>query len=329
MRPQLLACTLAGVSTASFAARTANPSATYALTALYAPTGLTATTAGAGVGLSWTAGQNGSGYAVLGVANGTSSNCAAAATASLGTASGTTYTDAARSTPQGTFFCYEVKTTYASWTSVASNPRVAAQIGVVVSSIVAANGGTAAKLDPGDTITATFNQPITTATGPSGTNSVCAISGATIVIGSTTTSGTCVATETTNFGKLTGGTSSANARFAATYTWNTAHTQLTILVGARSSGPRQPDRRRHLDARSDDDRDQAALDDGQSAHLRHEHGRRQLLADHDRQFLMRRHGGPEGRGSGHAGQPRRSGLRLAGRHPTVSRPRRAVLRRNC
>ena len=232
----LLACTLAGVSTASFAARTANPGATYALTALYAPTGLTATTAGAGVGLSWTAGQNGSGYAVLGVANGTSSNCTAAATAALGTASGTTYTDASRSTPQGTFFCYEVKTTYASWTSVASNPRVAAQIGVVVSSIVAANGGTAGKLDPGDTITATFNQPITTTTGPSGTNSVCAISGATIVIGSTTTSGTCVATEATNFGKLTGGTSSANARFAATYTWNTAHTQLTILVGARSSG---------------------------------------------------------------------------------------------
>lgn len=236
----LLACTVANVSTASFAATAANASATYALTALYAPSALTATTSGAGVGLSWTAGQNGNGYAVLGVANGTSSNCSAATTASLGTASGTTYTDAARSTPQGTWFCYEVKTTYANWTSVASNPRTAAQIGVVVSSIVGANGGTAGKLDPGDTITANFNQPITTTTGPSGTNSVCAISGATLVVGSTTTSGSCVATETTNFGKLTGGSSNANARFSATYTWNVARTQLVVLIGARSSGAANP-----------------------------------------------------------------------------------------
>jgi hypothetical protein len=228
------------VSTASFAATSANKNATYALTALYPPSALTATTAGADVNLSWTAGQNGSGYAVLGVANGTSSNCAAATTASIGTTAGTSYADTSRSTPQGTWFCYEVKTTYASWTSVTGNPRAAAQVGVAVSSIVAANGGTASRLDPGDTITATFNQPITTTTGPSATNSVCSISGGTIVIGSTTTSGTCVATETTNFGKLTGGTSSANARWSATYAWNAAHTQLTITIGTRSSGFANP-----------------------------------------------------------------------------------------
>jgi hypothetical protein len=230
----------AGGTAASFNARTANPAATYALTALYAPTSLTATTAGAGVNLSWTAGANGNGYSILGVANGTSSNCAAATTASLGTSVGTTYADSSRSTPQGTWFCYEVKTKYSAWTSVASNPRVAAQIGVVVSTIVAANGGTAGKLDTGDTITATFNQPITTASGPSGTNSVCAIGGATIVIGTTTTSGTCVATETTNFGKLTGGTSSTNVRYAATYAWNAALKQLTITIGSRTSGLTAP-----------------------------------------------------------------------------------------
>lgn len=230
----------AGATAASFNARTANTGATYALTALYAPTGLTATTAGAGVNLSWTAGSHGNGYAILGVANGTSSNCSGATTVSLGTASGTTYADASRSTPQGTWFCYEVKTTYAGWTSVASNPRAAAQLGVVVSSIVAANGGTAGKLDTGDTITATFNQPITTASGPSGTNSVCAISGATIVIGSTTASGSCVATETNNFGKLTGGTSSVNVRYAATYAWNAALKQLTITIGSRTTGASAP-----------------------------------------------------------------------------------------
>src|SRR5439155_16100439 len=132
---------------------------------------------------------------------------------SIGSAAGTSYTDTGRYTPQGTWFCYQVKTSYASWTSVSSNPTAAAQLGVVVTSMAAANGGTAGKLDPGDTITVTFNQPISTSTGPSGTNSMCAIAGATIVLGSTTASGACAASETVNLGKLTGGTSSANARW--------------------------------------------------------------------------------------------------------------------
>src|SRR5205823_4071920 len=153
----------------------------------------TATPSAHHVGLAWSAGTNGSGYAVLGVATGSSSNCSAASFASIGSAAGTSYADTGRYTPQGTWFCYQVKTSYASWTSVSSNPTAAAQLGVVAASVAAANGGTAGKLDTNDTITVTFNQPITTSTGPSGTNSVCAISGASIVLGSTTATGTCAA----------------------------------------------------------------------------------------------------------------------------------------
>src|SRR5207302_4470863 len=93
--------------------------------ALYAPSGLSATPSAHDVGLAWSAGTNGSGYAVLGVANGSSSNCSAASFASIGSAAGTSHTDTGRYTPQGTWFCYQVKTSYASWTSVSSNPTAA------------------------------------------------------------------------------------------------------------------------------------------------------------------------------------------------------------
>ena len=231
---------LAPLSGASFNATAANPGNVYALTALYAPSGLTATPSGHDVGLSWSAGTNGNGYSLLGVANGTSSNCSSASFASIGSPGGTSYTDTGRFTPQGTYFCYQVKTSYASWTSVSGNPTAAAQLGVVAGSIAAANGGTAGKLDTGDTITVTFNQPISTGTGPSGTNSVCAISGATIVLGSTTTSGTCGASETVNLGKLSGGSSGANARWSATYTWSNSNKTLTVTIGSRTVGSSNP-----------------------------------------------------------------------------------------
>ena len=231
---------LAGSSTASFNAAAANPGSVYGFTSLYAGSGLTATPSGHDVSLSWSAGSNGSGYSVLGVANGSSSNCSTASFASLGSAGGTTYTDTGRYTPQGTWFCYQVKTSYGSWTSVSANPTAAAQLGVVAISAVAANGGTAGRLDPGDTIAVTFNQALTTSTGPSGTNSVCAIAGATVVLGSTATSGACAASETVNLGKLSGGTSSANARFSATYAWSAGNTKLTVTVGARTVGLSNP-----------------------------------------------------------------------------------------
>jgi hypothetical protein len=89
-----------------------------------------------------------------------------------------------------------------------------------------------------DTIVVNFNQGINTATGPSGTNSVCVTSGtgATVVIASTSTNGSCGASETNKLGKLTGGTSSATGRWAATWTWSNGNKTLTVTLGSRTVG---------------------------------------------------------------------------------------------
>jgi len=236
----VLGSTLAGRSLASFNGRTANAGNRYAFTALYAPSSLTATPSGHDVGLTWPAGSNGSGYEVLGVNNGTSSNCSSASYASIGSAAGTTYTDTGRSTPQGTWFCYQVKTSYGVWTSVNSNPSTAAQLGVVAATATATNGGNSGKLDAADTITITFNQPITPGTGPASTDTVCAVNGTTIMLASTTTSGNCGTGETVDLGTLTGGNSNKNARFSATYVWSNGNKTLTVTLGARTNGSQDP-----------------------------------------------------------------------------------------
>jgi hypothetical protein len=223
-------------SGASFAAQTANRNTAYAFTAVYAPGSLTATTAGHDVSLSWPAGTNGNGYALLGAGNGTSTNCSSASFGSIASSAATTYTDTNRYTPQGTEFCYEVQTSFGAWTSVNANPVAAAQLGVVASTAVAANGGTAGDLTTGDTIVITFNQPMTTSTGPAVGNSVCSINGATIMLASTTTSGNCSTSETVNLGTLTGGNSTRRARYAATYAWSSGNTVLTVTIGARTDG---------------------------------------------------------------------------------------------
>lgn len=229
----VVATTLATGSRASFNAQTENDSSLYAFTALYAPSALTATPSGHNVNLSWTAGTNGNGYAILGVANGNSNNCSSVTYSSVGTSASTSYTDTGRYTPQGTYFCYQAKTTYASWTSVNSNPTAFAQIGVVATSVVIANGNAANKVDSGDVITITFNQPITTTTGPiSGTNSVCWTNAGVVVLGTVAVSGSCSATEASLLGKLSGGTTSANGRFNATYAWSNSNKTVTVTVGA-------------------------------------------------------------------------------------------------
>ena len=214
-------------------ALTTNPGNDFKTTALYAPTGLTATPSGHNVALTWTAGQNGSGYSVQGVSNGTSNNCSAAVYSAVGTSATTSYTDTGRFTPQGTYFCYQVLTSYGSnWTSVQSNPTAVAQIGVVITSVVIANGGVAGKIDPGDTVAVTFNQPINTATGPASTQNVCWTNTATIMIGVTASSGACATTETLSLLKLTAGTSSANGRYNATWAWSNGNKTLTMTVGS-------------------------------------------------------------------------------------------------
>lgn len=213
-----------------------NSSGVFATTALYAPSALTATVSGHDVSLGWAAGTNGNGYSVLGVANGASSDCSAAPFAALGSSATLTSTDTGRFTPQGTWYCYQVQTSYGSWTSASGNPTVAARLGFFAASVALANGGTANRLDTGDSITITFNQAMTTATGPSGTNKVCSTTGGVIQLGATATTGTCSAVETDNLGSLRGGSTTITGRWNATYTWSAGNTVLTIVLGTRVTG---------------------------------------------------------------------------------------------
>jgi len=235
---------------ALLAARTGAVGSTFSTAALGPPTALTATPSGRDVVLTWAAGTNGNAYAVRGVANGTSSSCGTTSPTSVGTTSTTAHTDVGRSTPQGTWFCYEVLTTFAGWTSVQMNPRAAAQLGVVASAVTVLNagqttgcaGGTfgvAGRLDCGDQVIVTFNQPINPASGPQAGNTVCAnrTSGL-ITLASTGTSGACTTSEaaTNRLGSLSGSAvTGADARHAATYAWSNANRTVTVTVGARIS----------------------------------------------------------------------------------------------
>lgn len=207
---------------------------------LIAPTNLTANARGHDVTLTWNAGQNGNGYAVLGVSNGISSDCSGVTYSQIATTTTTVFTDTNRYSPQGTFYCYQVKTIYNTWSSIANNPTTVAQIGFVANSFRMNNGGTAGQLDPSDQIVITFNQPVDTGTGPTSGNTVCTESSGTILLGSTTLSGSCYLTETVTLGKINGGTISANARFNATYTWGNANQTITVTIGSRIEGASNP-----------------------------------------------------------------------------------------
>ena len=236
-----IAVVLPHAADAAMNAKTANPGAYFETTSLYPPTTFTATASGRNVALSWAAGQNGNGYNIVGAAVASSAACTSATLSAVGTSATLSYTDS-RYTPQGSWYCYETQTAYSSWTS-ASNPRAAVQLGAFASSIVAANGGTAGQLDAGDTLTITFNQAIDPTTSATAANTACitATTPATFVLGSTTTTGTtCVATEGTVLGKITGGTSNKNIRWASTYTWSNGNRTVTVTLGARIFGSNNP-----------------------------------------------------------------------------------------
>jgi hypothetical protein len=232
---------LAGTATAIAAfTKTASAAQTVSSRNLGAPTGLTGTPSGHNVNLSWTAGTNGNGYAIAAAANGTSSNCTAASFSALTTTAGTSITDTGRFTPQGTFECYRVTTTYGTWSSQTGNPTVAVRLGVVAQAVAVANGGTAGRFDQGDTIVITFNQAITTASGPVAANNVCTNTGGTVMLGVTGTGGTCSTATATTIGTLTSLTINRAARYDATYAWSAGNTVLTVTIGSRSAGAQDP-----------------------------------------------------------------------------------------
>jgi hypothetical protein len=232
---------MAGTASAIAAfTNTASGSQTVSSRNLGAPTGLTGAASGHNVNLSWTAGTNGSGYAIAAAANGTSSNCTAASFAALTTTAGTSVTDTGRFTPQGTFECYRVTTTFGTWSSQTGNPTVAVRIGVVAQSVVITNGGTAGRLDAGDTIAITFNQAITTASGPVAGNNVCSNTGGTIMLGVTGTGGTCSTATATTVGTLTSLTINRAARYDTTFAWSAGNTVLTLTIVSRSAGAQDP-----------------------------------------------------------------------------------------
>ncbi|HEY7257461.1 MAG TPA: hypothetical protein VH459_00250 [Gaiellales bacterium] len=232
---------LAGSATAlaAFASST-SASQTISSRNLGAPSGLTGAASGHDVALSWSAGTNGSGYAVAAVANGTSSNCTAVTFSALATSVGTSVTDTGRFSPQGTFECYRVTTTYGTWSSQTGNPTVAVRIGVVAQAVALTNGGTAGRLDAGDKIVITFNQAISTASGPVAGNNVCTNTGGTIMVGVTGSGTACSTAAATTVGTLTALTINRAARYNTTFAWSAGNTVLTVTIGSRSAGAQNP-----------------------------------------------------------------------------------------
>jgi hypothetical protein len=228
-----LALVFAGVARAAFTKTTAVSQSLSSLS-VGAASALTGASSGHSVVLNWTAGSGATAYAVNGIANGTSSTCPATGYVNISNPSTTTLTDA-RSTPQGIYECYQVVTTHGSWSSPSGNPTAAVQLGVVASSISIANHGTASRVDQGDVITVTFNQAITTSTGPVSGNTICTNTGGQVVLGSTGTGTTC-STSQANLGVLSGYTVTQASRFNTTWTWSAGNTVLTATVGTLSAG---------------------------------------------------------------------------------------------
>ena len=233
----LLTCTTTALAAFS---KTASASQAISSRNLGAPSGLTGAASGHDVSLSWTAGTNGSAYAIAAVANGTSSNCSAATFSPLTTTAGTSATDTGRFSPQGTFECYLVTTTYGAWSSQTGNPTVAVQIGVVAHSVAITNGGTAGRLDAGDTIAITYNQAISTASGPNASDNLCTNTNGTVMVGVAGTGGACSTATATTVGTLTPLTINRAARFDTTFAWSAGNTVLTVTIGTRTAGAQNP-----------------------------------------------------------------------------------------
>lgn len=249
----------AGVQ-ATLAATTANAANRYSTTALYSPTGLSATTQGHSVALSWTAAQpngngNGNGYAISAVNIGTNAAtiCPTSSASYMTFITGATGTSATNSSatatdPQGSYVCHLVQTGYnpagappwaspPTWTSIDTLATAKTQIGFVASSAQFANGGSSGVLDANDTFVITFDQPATQ-TDFSGLTVCAAVSANTIYVAQSGALVPCGATS--SVGTFTDGTLSTalslDTRYNATYAWSNGGRTLTVTIGLIAVG---------------------------------------------------------------------------------------------
>lgn len=217
----LLSDGIVGTTFADFNGETSNVSSAFAGGWVGAPSGATTSVSGYDVSLGWTAGAHGpvTGQSLYGVDNLLSSDCTGAAydptpiSTTLG-AAGTSYTDSnrANATNNGDWFCYQLVSTSATvWNAPLA--LAAVQIGLVTTAVAMTNGGTANRIDGGDTIKLTFNQQTNLGTGPV---KICIFaSSQTMLIGDQKNGASCGSTaDGYSIAQLTtGATLSADARF--------------------------------------------------------------------------------------------------------------------
>jgi hypothetical protein len=242
--------------TATVNASTANAS-TLNTTALYSPTAPASAPLGRTVSLSWTPSspQNGNGYVVSGVNIGSNGAtlCPTPSTsyAFVGGVAAASFSDATSLAggTQGTYVCYLVRSGYEAsapstwtvdpvWASADALPTAKTAIGFFPNTLALANGGTAGRIDAGDTIVMTFDQAVDTASVPAISFICASVTTSTIYLGITGGAATCPTTATV--GLLTGMTLSnplsADGRYAASGTWSNGNATFTITVGALSAG---------------------------------------------------------------------------------------------
>lgn len=225
---------------------------TFSTLQLIAPDTLTAGVQGHDVVLDWNAGQFGDGYALFGAAAGMGGDCDNVTWSLIGQTTETASSDLNWFMPQGSLYCYLVKTTHGSWSSIQNNPATAVRLGFVATAVQIINAGDIAScsgtgteqygqtgtLDCGDQIIITFNQSVASATGPDPASTLCADPNTgELALGSTTTTGACATTETIELGTMTGGTIGEGvARYAATYAWSNDDLTVNVTLGARVFG---------------------------------------------------------------------------------------------
>lgn len=256
-------------TTATFNARTRNPSNTFATAALSVPTNLSLTPSGSDVVVAWTnvTGTNntGAGYKISFFDRGAGtttaglpSACPTSGYTEVGSIAGQPFTDtnltAAPHTnyADGRFWCYEVKTAYPccpvpanAWTSQGANPVTSVRLGNTFASITI-NGDLDGTLEAGEYIDITFNQPIDTATQPPAGSTVCTNSREdSIYFGmSGTANNSCNKTETLSGVRLRSATDiTSERRYDMTTSWpgcatpaTTGCTTMRLTVGSITAG---------------------------------------------------------------------------------------------